>query len=131
MSSSETEKIKLLIVDDDELSNLTLTSLLESTLDTRYEIKSLYTGKNVIEEIEKNRYKIVILDEKLPDISGIEILEEMNRNNIKTNIIFLTGYGDEETMEKAMKLGAIDFISKGNYDLDNLINIINTVGEKE
>ena len=68
-----------------------------------------YAVKREIQRnIEKNRYKIVILDEKLPDISGIEILEEMNRNNIKTNIIFLTGYGDEETMEKAMKLGAID-----------------------
>jgi DNA-binding NtrC family response regulator len=131
LNDSKAEKIKLLIVDDDELSNLTLTSLLESTLDTRYEIKSLYTGKNIIEEIEKNNYKIVILDEKLPDMSGIEILMEINRNNIKTNVIFLTGYGDEETKQKAMRLGAIDFISKGNYDLNNLIETINATCEKE
>ena len=118
------EKIRLLIVDDDELSNQTLTTLLEASLDNRYEIKSLFSGKGIIEEIEQNNPKLVILDEKLPGMNGMKILEEINRKNLETKTIFLTGYGDEDTIEKAMKLGAVDFISKGNCDLERLIQLI-------
>ena len=124
MSVSELDKIRLLLVDDDELSNETLKSLLEASLDNRYEIRSLYSGNGVIEEIVLNNPELVILDEKLPGMNGIEILEEINRKKLETKTIFLTGYGDEDTIEKAMKLGAVDFISKGNYDLEKLIQVI-------
>ena len=126
MHDLEIKKTKLLIVDDDELSNITLKSLLETILDNKYEIKSLFTGNDVLEEIENNRYQIVILDEKLPGMSGIKILEEIKRKDLKTNVIFLTGYG-EEIIEKAKNLGAVDFISKGEYDLGRLIDIINNI----
>jgi DNA-binding NarL/FixJ family response regulator len=124
-------KTKLLIVDDDELSNQTLKSILEASLDTGYEIKSLYTGTGVIEELVQGDYKVIILDEKLPGMNGIEILKEINRKNLETKVIFLTGYGDEDTIETALQLGAIEFISKGNYDLVKLIELIKYIGKND
>lgn len=127
MSGFLNDKIKILIVDDDELSTRSLKLLLENVLSEKYEIYTLNTGEVAVEEIERNLYDIVFLDNKLPGKSGLSILKEIGRKNIRTNVIFLTGYSDEETAVKAMKLGAKDYIAKGNLDVERLIEAINEI----
>ncbi|TFH15777.1 response regulator [Candidatus Bathyarchaeota archaeon] len=127
MKSLLKDKVKIVIIDDDELSNESLKLLLADVLSHKIEIHSLYSGKNAISEIEKNNYDIVFLDNKLPDISGLDILKEIKRKNIVTNVIFLTGYSDEQLAVKAMKLGATDYISKGDLDVSRLIEAVNEV----
>jgi len=120
-------KINILIAEDDKLSNESLRLLLEDILSEKYEIHSLYSGELVVEEIEKNKYDIVFLDNNLPGKNGISILKELKNRNIQTNVIFLTGFSDEEIAVKAMKLGAKDFIAKGYLDVPRLIEAINEI----
>jgi len=119
--------IKILVVDDDELQTQSLKLLLEDILSINFEINTLNSGYDVVEEIEKEKYDIVFLDNKLPGKDGINILRDIKRRNIKTNVIFLTGYSDEELAVKAMKLGAKDYIAKGNLDIERLIEAVNEI----
>lgn len=127
MSSIFGDGIKILIVDDDELSNDSLRMLLMEILSNKAEISSLNTGNMVIQSIVKNRFDIVFLDNKLPDKSGLSILREIKEKNIDTNIIFITGFSDEQLAVKAMKLGARDYIAKGNMDVNRLLEAINDI----
>ncbi len=121
------EKVRILIVDDEELSTETLKLLLENILTSDYKIDVLYSGDEVVQEIQNNGYHIVFLDNKLPGKDGLSILKEIKARNIDTNIIFLTGYSDEETAVKAMKLDAKDYIPKGNLDVQRLLEAINGI----
>lgn len=120
-------KVKILVIDDDENSNLTLKMLLEEILSYNCEIDSLYRGDTAVEQIENNIYDLVFLDNKLPGMDGLDVLKQLKKKGDNTNIIFLTGYSDEEIAVKAMKLGAIDYISKGNLDVERLIEAINEI----
>ncbi len=82
MRSILNETLKVLIIDDDELSNESLKLLLENVLSNQIVIDSIYTGKKAISAIEKNNYDLIFLDNKLPDISGLDILKEIKRKNI-------------------------------------------------
>jgi DNA-binding NarL/FixJ family response regulator len=121
------EKVKILIVDDVELSTRTLKHLLENILTGEYDIDVLHHGDVVVDEIERNGYNLVFLDNRLPGKDGLSILKEIRQKDIDTNVIFLTGYSDEETAVKAMKLGAKDYIPKGNLDVQRLLEAINEV----
>lgn len=121
------EKVKILIVDDVELSTRTLKHLLENILTGEYEIDILHHGDVVVDVIERNGYNLVFLDNRLPGKDGLSILKEIRQKDIDTNVIFLTGYSDEETAVKAMKLGAKDYIPKGNLDVQRLLEAINEV----
>ena len=118
---------KILLVDDDVLSSHTFKMILESILSNDYNIYSLYSGINVVEEIEKNQYGVVFLDNKLPGKDGLSILEEISRKKIDVKVVFLTGFDDEELIEKALQLGAVDYIPKGNTDINRIIDVVNTV----
>ena len=118
------ENIKILIIDDDKLCNETLKLLLEQILSEKTKIDCIYNGDKAIEKIQKNNYDIVFLDNMLPDKSGLDILKNIKKQKIDTNVIFLTGFSDEKLAVKAMKLGAIDYISKGSLDIDRLIEAI-------
>ena len=118
-------QLKILIIDDDELGNETLKLLLKDILTQKVDVDSIYSGKNAVSLIEQNKYDLVFLDNKLPDITGLEVLKQIKEKNIKTSVIFITGFSDEQLAVKAMKLGAIDYISKGNMDVSRLLEAVN------
>lgn len=55
---------------------------------------------------------LVILDYRLPDMSGIEVLKEIKRTRPSTHVIIVTGYGDEDVAVKALRYGAMDYLKK-------------------
>lgn len=69
-------------------------------------------GRRGLNQLSKRTFDIVILDLKMPDINGLEILETVKENHPETIVIIITGYPSVETAVKAMKLGAYDFIPK-------------------
>ncbi len=66
---------------------------------------------------------MVILDLKLPDMSGIETLRRINRLSENTEVIMITGYGAMKTAKIAMKLGAYDYITKP-FDISDIKALI-------
>jgi len=102
----------ILLVEDDE----GLRSILRKKLKENFTVDTAESGKTAKEKLAKNNYDVVLLDIRLPDMDGIELLKEFSNSGVK--FIVITGYGDVKTAVNCMKLGAYDFIQKPfNFEL--------------
>ena len=100
---------RLLIVDDDEdiLRNLERILRLEG-----YETDTARTGLEAIEKARRNFYNLVLLDIKLPDIEGTELLRKMHETFPEMIKIMVTGYPDLENAIKSLNFGADAYLIK-------------------
>ncbi|MGB7606688.1 MAG: response regulator, partial [Lutisporaceae bacterium] len=103
--------IKVLIVDDDPMV---------AELNRRY-VKSvpgfevaavLFNGEDALELLKSKRIELLILDIYMPKLDGISLLEEMRKNLIKTDVILVTAAREANEIDKALKLGAVDYLIK-------------------
>ncbi len=114
------EIIKLLIVDDEPGIRSGITRVLRDFsvsypfMDEPcgFEITEACTGEEAIDSVNNNLPDIVLLDNKLPGIQGIEVLEYINRNHLDIVVVMITSYASLEIAVKATKNGAFDFIPK-------------------
>jgi len=81
------------------------------------------TGKTGLIAIERGAYDVILLDMKLPDIDGMEILETIRAEMPAPDVIVMTGYSTMSNAVQAMKLGAADYLSKPFTD-DELIEAV-------
>ena len=104
---------KILFVDD-EISMLEVTKLLLSSLG--FEAYLVSSGKIATEilsdKAKQQEIKIIFLDLTMPKMSGLELLEWINKNNIKIPTILQTGIEDKKEIEKAKVLGIKDYVIK-------------------
>jgi DNA-binding NtrC family response regulator len=76
-----------------------------------YRVAQVRTGKEALEAIQRNPdFDLVLLDLFLPDIGGMEVLSEINRQTPRPSVILLTGLADKEITQEALRLGAFDYI---------------------
>lgn len=108
---------QILIVDDDEQVLFLLERLLEKN---KIECITSTSAPEALSLIESTAsIKLVLLDISMPEVSGIELLEKIQKVTPSIHVIMITGLGDVETAKKCMKLGAKDFITKP-FDLEYL-----------
>ncbi|UCF00584.1 MAG: sigma-54-dependent Fis family transcriptional regulator [Deltaproteobacteria bacterium] len=100
---------KVLVVDDDKNILSTLKVHLE---DSGMEPVLAETGKNGLQRFMELKPEIVLLDLKLPDIDGLEVLKEIVATEIKTFVVIITAYATIDTAVKAVKIGAFDYLPK-------------------
>ena len=100
---------KIHIIEDDAAFGKMLTSFLERK---GFEVTVSLTGENGRKALEENQFDLLITDLKLPDDSGLELLEYSKNIAPKTKVILMTGYAEVDTAVKAIKKGALDYISK-------------------
>ncbi len=110
----------ILVVDDEEAVLKLFQTILKNK---EYTVLTANNGKKALELVQKKRPDLVILDLKMPNMSGIKTLRRINRLNKNTEVIIITGYGSMETARVAMKLGAYDYITKP-FDNDYLKALI-------
>ena len=108
----------ILIVDDDPAILKSMGALLEKS---GYEVGRASDGHEGLELHEAHGHDVVLLDLELPDLSGMEVLEQLRTRD--ASVILFTGYGDIESAVQAMQLGAEDFLTKP-VDLPHLIAVI-------
>lgn len=101
--------IEILIVDDEDMIRWTLRESLESE---GYQVSDFATGQEFLEYFQKQGGDIVLLDIRLPDASGLDILVEIMHLAPDVPVVMMTAYGDIETAVTAMKRGAYDYLSK-------------------
>ena len=101
----------ILIVDDDKDLRQTLSYILEIE---GYKVFSAENGKQAMIEIQNKLPDIIFLDIRLPDISGMKILDKLKKiiPEYDGSVIMLTAYGDIKGAIEAMKLGAFDYLTK-------------------
>ena len=103
--------VRVLIIDDDEQLCRTLRKFI-NRLDMKADCAT--TLEKGMEKTETSRYDIVFLDVNLPDGIGIDIIPQLSDTRSSPEIIILTGYGDENGAELAIRNGAWDYIQKGS-----------------
>jgi len=120
------QKGKLLIIDDeDRLRNLMARILqLEG-----YEVATASTGKEGLKKLQHEAVNVVLSDVKLPDSNGIELTEQIKKNWPATEVIVLTAYGTINDGVKAIKVGAFDYITKGD-DNEKIIPLVSKAMDK-
>jgi len=110
----------ILLVDDES----TIRMFLEKTLtDEGYETFTAADGEEALRLVDEELPDLVVLDLKLPDINGLEVLEKIKKEYPEICIVMLTAFGDIETAVSAMKKGAFDFVSKP-VNLEQLIFVV-------
>ncbi len=117
----------ILIIDDEEAQRNILKGYLEKK---GYRIFSASSGTEGIELIQKNMIDIVLSDYKMPDKTGLEVLETVKEINPEISFVILTAYGTIENAVKAMRLGAFDYIAKP-VDLDELDLLLERIIENK
>ncbi len=119
-------RAKIFLIDDDELIVSMLTRVLKAD---GYEVHSTTTTRDVISRIKACSPAIVLMDIRLPDRTGIEILEELMKQDVRCQVVMLTADDTAETAVKAMKLGAADYLTKP-FNVDEVKIVIRNIIEK-
>ena len=109
-------KPSILIVDDDGVMQETLSGVLRKR---GYEIFSVGSGNEALSMIKKNVIDLILLDMRLPDIDGLEVLKKIKEFDTEILVIMMTAFSDVQTAVLAMKSGAYDYINKP-FELDEL-----------
>ncbi len=106
----------ILIVDDDEVMQETLSDVLRKR---GYEVYSVHSGNSALSVIKKNVIDLILLDMRLPDIDGLDVLKKIKEFDTEILVIMMTAYSDVQTAVSAMKSGAYDYINKP-FELEEL-----------
>ncbi len=109
-------KPAILIVEDDDTMRETLSDVLRKR---GYEIYTEARGHDAISTIKKNMIDLILLDMKLPDVDGLDVLKKIKEIDTDILVIIMTAYSDIKTAVSAMKLGAYHYINKP-FELDEL-----------
>jgi two-component system, NtrC family, response regulator AtoC len=109
-------KPSILIVDDDGVMQETLSDVLKKR---GYEIFSVGSGNAAFSIIKKNVIDLILLDMRLPDIDGLEVLKKIKEFDTEILVIMMTAFSDVQTAVSAMKSGAYDYINKP-FELEEL-----------
>lgn len=107
------KKGNLLIIDDEVMLLEKTALILEDIADKVFIAES---GKKGLELFTNEEVHCVICDINMPEMNGVEVLENIRSNNHQVPFIFYSGHGSRELMKAAIKLGAFDFIDKPNLD---------------
>ncbi len=113
---------KILIIDDDKDMCQLLSDVVISEGHTPF---TAYDGRTAIQELRTHTPDLVLLDIKLPGMSGMDVLQELKEIDEDLNVIMLTGYGDIKDAVKTIKLGAFDYITKP-FEIDDITANIST-----
>lgn len=117
---------RILVIDDEP----SIRDLLHTVLTRRgHEVITASNGRNGLARFREDRPGLTILDLKMPDKGGLEVLTEIRTIDQETPILILTGVGTEDIETNARQLGATDFLRKG-FSLHALGEAINRALKK-
>lgn len=118
---------KILIVDDDSFICEILKKYLQNN---NYQIELAFSGKSALKILKSQSIDLVLCDFRLPDSSGLEILQKVHSLDPKTPVIIMTAYADVRMAVKLMKMGACDYITKPIRQDELLVLIPKLLAEK-
>ena len=118
---------RILIVDDEVILCHSLKMALE---DEGYQVDIANSGEAAIRRVPIFDPAVVLLDFRLPEMDGIQVLKEIKDHNPEINAIMITAFGNTQTIVEAIKLGAYDFVNKP-FELAGLKALIKNAMEKQ
>ena len=101
--------IKLLLVDDEKGFVDVVTKRLKIR---NIDVTNAYSGTEAIQKLRKNDFDVVILDLKMEDMGGIEVLKTLKKMDPAISVLMLTGHGSDQAARDGITHGAIDYLTK-------------------
>jgi DNA-binding response OmpR family regulator len=99
----------ILVIDDEVAVNNNIRKILAKK---GYHVDQAVTKNEALEKIQTKSYKLVLLDLKIPEVRGLELLKAVRDRNPETKIIIITGYASIETAVESARMGAFDYLPK-------------------
>jgi DNA-binding NtrC family response regulator len=119
--------IRLLLVDDEEA----YVDVLFNRLTKRgFEVTKSYSGSQALRKMRQHEFDVVVLDLKMADMDGIEILKIIKLMDPHMQVIMLTGHGSATACKQGIELGAFDYLMKP-CELDDLVKKIKAAFHKK
>ena len=115
----EDKRLKILVIDDDQ----SMRELLETLLKDKYTVLTAAGGGAGLRKLDQEYIDIVLLDLKLPDIDGLDVLKAIKDKYAQTEVMVISMLKDIDVVVRAMKLGAYNYITK-DFDPDELLTLI-------
>lgn len=118
---------KVIVIDDDQavLNYLNIFLLQAGT----FEVTTLSDSTKAYDALKNGVYDLLLLDMDMPEITGLDILKKIHEEDIDIQTIVLTGVEDIELAVSAMKLGALEYLTKP-VDVDRLLNLMRSALEQ-
>jgi RNA polymerase sigma factor (sigma-70 family) len=114
------------VVDDDTSMRKALSRLCQSA---GFKVKGFASAREFLDAGPPESPACLVLDVRMPGLSGLDLQVELSARNIKTPIVFITGHGDVPMSVRAMKAGAVDFLTKPFHNKDLMAVIRNAVSK--
>ncbi|MCP4152940.1 MAG: SpoIIE family protein phosphatase [bacterium] len=118
-------KKRIILAEDEEHARLTLTMVLNNS---GFEVVAAADGKEALDalvtaEKEDNPFDLLITDIQMPRLTGIQLLDELEKRNIHLSILVISGFGDKRTVIQLMRRGCSDFIEKPFFPKELVFSI--------
>ena len=120
------EKVKILVIDDDPK----VSWILSEGLSEKYEFVSACDGLEGLQMVTTEKPDMILLDIKMPGMSGLEVLEKLNKIDERPEVIMISGHGETNYVVDSIRLGAAEFINKP-FDVQEVEIHIKGVLEKK
>jgi DNA-binding NtrC family response regulator len=111
---------RILVIDDDENIRKVVEAILR---DQGYEVDTAESGNDAIKKTQKNHYDLMLIDIRLPDMEGTEILSRVRDTTPRIRKIIVTGYPTLQNAVSAVNKGADGYVMKP-FDVDKLLDAI-------
>ncbi len=102
-------KQSILLVDDDQEFRKAMKKMFEKS---GYDVTVAADGQEGLDALSKKTFDLIISDLRMPNLNGMELMEELRRRKINLPVIFITAYGEVESYMDLMNLGAFEYINK-------------------
>jgi two-component system response regulator AtoC len=117
----------ILVADDDDAIRQLLVDVLR---EAGYETVECKRGGEVLRTVPRLEPDLMVLDLKMPDNDGLEIMRRLNEQDTRVPILVMTGYGTSKSAIEATQLGAYDYITKP-FDIDEILHVVRRYFEYE
>ena len=108
-NNGNTDHVRLLLIDDEK----DFVNILSKRLKRRnMDVKKAFSGTEAIQTLRGQAFDVAVLDLKMEDMDGIEVLKMLKIMDPRLAVIMLTGHGSAEAAEQGIKLGAFDYLTK-------------------
>ena len=118
--------LKILVIDDERSIRNTLKDILGFE---GYQVELAENGRIGIDMAQSNEFDIILCDIKMPEVDGLEVLEQIMKSKPESTVVMISGHGTIDTAVEAIKKGAFDFIEKP-LDLNRLLITLRNASDK-
>jgi DNA-binding NtrC family response regulator len=120
MHREERARFTVLVVEDDAANR---EYLVEALGEEGYRVEGVVGGRAGLDRIRQGGIDVVVSDIRMPDLDGLDMLREIKAQPISPDVVMITAFGSIETMRKAEKLGASEYLTKP-FEIEDLVHVI-------